>query len=1194
MAPDSCVRSVTTAIALLSVALVALAASPATAAAPAHDDFAEALVVSGTTGSAKLTMAGSTIQVGEPGGDGSADGSVWLRWTAPATGTWKADAGRWDQVVWIWTGSALTSLAPASTTGCPSDTGSDNYLDAVAGTTYRWQVRGPNWSAAADAVVSWAPKAADNDDFSDAVDLGDDHPVDLQVDTCLADAESGEPILGTRSDTVWFRWTAPHTMRIRLGNNFSPDLGVRAYTGSSVGALTPVGASGAASQALFRAVRGTTYHLQVASLEGEGYRQGEINLRHLVADNDMRHAFRPMPETDQQPFARRGLVLTDNLDATAEPGEPALLADRSMQSLWWSIEPLVHGTLVLDTSGSETNTVIGLYRGHPEGELTRVASADGGGSTPGSARLVAAVAGGSARYTVLVDTMDGTEGGIDLRWSLAHPRPANDDFGAATGLRAAAGTTRSWTFSASRQPGEPAHGGVSTGRTVWWDFIAPESGRATFTSSGISRALSAYRGASLGDLRRVADARVAWPSATLSFLVRSGRTYRIAYGTDENTPPSPVTLSWAIAPTPPANDDRADARVLSGRSGALSMSTVGATAQPELGEQSDRATVWFRWKATHTGWETFRTSGSQAATGLEVYPPGSAFWANVFGSPGSDVWAYRAYPGSYAHRYVRVVEGRSYLVQLATTVQSANTVRLAWSRSGPPGRPVNDDLTGATPISGGQGTIDADNTRATYEPGESLLLDECPTCGFSEGDHFAGIWWTWTSPSTGTVRFDTGSEGPFGWLELYREGADISELQLVRESVGSPPDAAYEGSLLDAPVVAGRSYLLRYSSQEARAFPLRWRVTAGDTSAPYPPAPANDDFADAIAITGTHGATLGTTEWSTLQPGEPDLTDIEHSVWYRWTAPASGPATLGVPPAGAPGLGGQTVHVWRGSSLGSLTVVPSTHWGQPVQRPTVEVTAGTTYYLQVGTASRRFDLTWDITVPPNDDLADAYQLPPTATGSSPWWGLVRSTGEAGEPATMGDDQAENSVWMKWVPERSGPVSFVTGGDHAPVLDVFTGPANVGSLTRVTESGYSADFDAVAGTTYWIRLHAELSPNGAVRWSQHWDRTRPVVGAVLDGGATLTEDAWVTLELKGSDTGSGLRGWLVSLAASHGEVLAAAWVPAEGRASRTVSWSVTHTAYGGHRFEGTRTVYVQAVDRQHNLSPLAGRVVTLRR
>ena len=63
--------------------------------------------------------------------------------------------------------------------------------------------------------------------------------------------------------------------------------------------------------------------------------------------------------------------------------------------------------------------------------------------------------------------------------------------------------------------------------------------------------------------------------------------------------------------------------------------------------------------------------------------------------------------------------------------------------------------------------------------------------------------------------------------------------------------------------------------------------------------PANDDFTNAIAITGLSGTIGGTNNGATLElPCEPtniffdDFTNVDNSVWYEWTAPAYGTLTV--------------------------------------------------------------------------------------------------------------------------------------------------------------------------------------------------------------------------------------------------------------------------------------------------------------
>ena len=65
--------------------------------------------------------------------------------------------------------------------------------------------------------------------------------------------------------------------------------------------------------------------------------------------------------------------------------------------------------------------------------------------------------------------------------------------------------------------------------------------------------------------------------------------------------------------------------------------------------------------------------------------------------------------------------------------------------------------------------------------------------------------------------------------------------------------------------------------------------------------PANDDFANAFAISGASGSTNGDNVSATFefQNGEPEVfpgDSADETVWYVWTAPASGSYTFPSPP----------------------------------------------------------------------------------------------------------------------------------------------------------------------------------------------------------------------------------------------------------------------------------------------------------
>lgn len=86
-----------------------------------------------------------------------------------------------------------------------------------------------------------------------------------------------------------------------------------------------------------------------------------------------------------------------------------------------------------------------------------------------------------------------------------------------------------------------------------------------------------------------------------------------------------------------------------------------------------------------------------------------------------------------------------------------------------------------------------------------------------------------------------------------------------------------------------------------------------------PPPPTNDMFANAAILTGTNEIADDYIRGSTEEPGEPDhaYASDGHSVWYRWTAPGNGLATITIsendfPPALA---------VYTGTAVDDLTLV---------------------------------------------------------------------------------------------------------------------------------------------------------------------------------------------------------------------------------------------------------------------------------
>jgi hypothetical protein len=72
----------------------------------------------------------------------------------------------------------------------------------------------------------------------------------------------------------------------------------------------------------------------------------------------------------------RTTVTGFNVNATKESGEPNHAGDTGGRSVWWKWTASLNGGVVVDTQGSEFDTLLGVYSGSSVGSLTTVASND--------------------------------------------------------------------------------------------------------------------------------------------------------------------------------------------------------------------------------------------------------------------------------------------------------------------------------------------------------------------------------------------------------------------------------------------------------------------------------------------------------------------------------------------------------------------------------------------------------------------------------------------------------------------------------------------------------------------------------------------------------------------------------------------------------------------------------------------------
>lgn len=205
-------------------------------------------------------------------------------------------------------------------------------------------------------------------------------------------------------------------------------------------------------------------------------------------------------------------------------------------------------------------------------------------------------------------------------------------------------------------------------------------------------------------------------------------------------------------------------------------------------------------------------------------------------------------------------------------VLSAAVAAVALAAAAPAGAveppPVNDNFVDAIAFSTDGGWADGTNAGATKELGEPAHAGD---------DGGASIWYRWTAGRSGQAVFSTCGSDIDTVLAVYTGTAVGSLTQIGASAVdcGAGSGVSFRAS-------AGTEYHLAVDGQ------------AGETGSTYLEwfqRPANDDRADAASISGDTGTVDISNRHGSLEPNEPEPGGPGGaSVWFRWTAPSSGPA----------------------------------------------------------------------------------------------------------------------------------------------------------------------------------------------------------------------------------------------------------------------------------------------------------------
>ena len=560
----------------------------------------------------------------------------------------------------------------------------------------------------------------------------------------------------------------------------------------------------------------------------------------------------------------------------------------------------------------------------------------------------------------------------------------------------------------------------------------------------------------------------------------------------------------------PSNDDFPAAAPLEGPEGSLALDLLLATPEPGEPLYTSRrgrpaGSVWYRWTAPADGSVHFDIPppahpGDRRDDGIHVFRGDriAALEEIASGQWGATFFAEK---------------GQTYRIRVSKDARGA-ALELRWAKGS---RPVNDNLSEASPIEGPVGVIHGNSRGATLEPGEWF--------GFAA----ATTWYRWTAPGDGLWLFQSDAARRVFVFEKGAPEAGVYERDLF------PPDTTSADSFsrlrlvsnfpLERSVVnagAGREYLIAVAELTAYssggAFALRW------SPLPFVPRSPNDDIAGAEPIESVLSSEhlISVDPLATVEPGEPAESGVR-TKWWVWEAPEDGRYTWSLTEPGELSLSLFPTHsrlrvtVFTGSSVEALHLVAESRMDADPTDFVFQAAGGQRYWIAAGF--------------PNGDLS-AYSVPGAAANlvwgptpgndrfhsAAPLSGTRGSTTGSNRFATMEPSErvgplGHSSLWWTYQAPASGWYRFRIEEPLAPwVLAVYReahggfGPIEFVRSSHPPEwsESYAIEvvFFAETGSRYKIRLGTRDGAYGD-EFTLDWDESEaPVwlkyVGSLADG------------------------------------------------------------------------------------------------
>ena len=501
-----------------------------------------------------------------------------------------------------------------------------------------------------------------------------------------------------------------------------------------------------------------------------------------------------------------------------------------------------------------------------------------------------------------------------------------------------------------------------------------------------------------------------------------------------------------------------------------------------------------------------------------------------------------------------IAVGETQKVKLLLGYSGATAIRLylgvsAWNASGASksvtvqpadgigehsevGVPANDDLTTAETIEDQEGSTTFDLVQATPEPGEPLYQGPCLNrdcyrssfngCPLLRPDSWferplGSAWYSWTAPASDIARFRlaVGRTRSLNGIVLSVFQGD--QLPALRQLAANHWE---EQALVGECVYKARRFFtdeIAFLAEKGETYHVR--VAADVATGPlalhwFQGRPANDDFADAGALTGSQGQVEGSNAGATLEASE-SFGDLAATVWYRWTAPSNGDWTFSVDFAKSPGQYDDEdlrLAVFTGTGVSDVRLIS----GFPGSEAHFRAANGTEYRIVVAAEdafanTSRFELSWKPAsswYPRRDHFAQAEDA---ALGEDQFLNLSDQTVEPDEPVETGI----RTQWWSWIAPDTRTYTWKFGRtvDSHLAVGIFRG-AVLNELELVATNAADRTtgdftFDGVEGERYSISIGWPIGDSHAFLKNYERGFWRPGSGEFETGfwrlGATPTND-----------------------------------------------------------------------------------------